>query len=195
MRGGRRHPAHPAARGEGDAHQLVEHRGGALDGRNGYCVMYTANADTPGPYGAAMSSGKSLRYLHPQAQVPATVRYSATSRRITCAMTWRRSGNSSATSAGTGSFERHDYHLLGRVHQGSGCSRVASLSAWRACPRLASGARRWFARWGIAGRWLTRVVAVLAQARLQLRNPCPPPLDDCCLPRDQGRQSLQFARK
>ena len=60
--------------------------------------MYTANAHTPGPYctGALISSGKSLRCMRPQAQVPATTRYSVTSRWMTSSMTWRRSGNSSA---------------------------------------------------------------------------------------------------
>gem|GEM_PF-4613074 len=53
--------------------------------------MYTAKADTLGPYGteASIPAGNVLRCACLQAQVPLTMRYSMISHWITTATTWR----------------------------------------------------------------------------------------------------------
>jgi hypothetical protein len=101
----------------------------------------------------------------------------------------------SAPPALTGAREREDNLMIRGIDQETGCALVALLSARLATARLALRARRGLPEWGIRGRRLAGVMAVLVQTGFQLSNPLAQLLDQLRLLGDQGAQPFQLARR
>ena len=124
-------------------------------GSSWYCVRYTANADTPGPYctGARMSSGKSLRCQPPAGTGPgphAVLGDLAADHQFDdLAPLRQRLGRNlrAAATAGTSAIKRHD-QFVGLLHQGACRAPTALLPAGFAPARLTLGARGRFAKRG-----------------------------------------------
>jgi len=167
------------ARGDLDPGQLIEHRGGALEGQQLVLRQVDGERRHPRPVlqWRADVLGK-LAAMHTPASAstgndPVFCHLAAHDQLKDLAPLGQDLNRDlgSAAPAGASALQRHDDPVLRVIHQGPGCAFVTLLSAWLASAHLALGARRWLAKGGIGRWWLTGIVAVLGQTCFQLRNP------------------------